>query len=524
MENNKLKVAIYTRVSTEEQKNGYSLKGQEEELKAFAERKGYKVVGVYVDGGHSGKNFNRPDVQRLFNDMRNQKFDAILVWKVDRLSKKNRDVLLLIDNELHPRNMRLLVSTCDIDSSNPNGYMFISLLGTFAEYERALIIERVSSGMQKRAESGKWNGGTLLGYDVVDKTLVINEEESKIVKQIFELRASGLGYKAITHILNKEGKKSKKNNSFSINAVKTILENKTYIGEVNWGTHRNWEAKRRRGKADPICSAGEHEALIDIELWNRVQEVSLMNRDASTNIKNIKCDFILSGVLRCPSCGAGTVMSKTKKRDGSGYHFYYMCQNYHSKGKEVCSSNLIRKELIEEKVLGYINGMISRVDVVNEVIEHLTNEKHADTSGLLAQIKANKKELKVLTEELEVIDRDYRNKEITAKTHGRLTKKIEVEIDSIEGMIIDLEKQYEKITSTYSINENVIKQALANFNELFAEASNDNKKSLVRSLIKQIEMEPNRKEVKRVVFWFSEGNAFSKNDALPESEGRRTVS
>ncbi|MFP4854769.1 hypothetical protein, partial [Paraburkholderia sp. BR14264] len=82
-------------------------------------------------------------------------------------------------------------------------------------------------------------------------------------------------------------------------------------------------------------------------------------------------------------------MSKTKKRDGSGYHFYYMSQNYHSKGKEVCSSNLIRKELIEEKVLGYINGMISRVDVVNEVIEHLTNEKHADTSGLLAQIKAN---------------------------------------------------------------------------------------------------------------------------------------
>ncbi|MCM3022325.1 recombinase family protein [Heyndrickxia ginsengihumi] len=524
MENNKLKVAIYTRVSTEEQKNGYSLKGQEEELKAFAERKGFKVVDVYVDGGHSGKNFNRPDVQRLFNDMRNQKFDAILVWKVDRLSRKNRDVLLLIDNELHPRNMRLLVSTCDIDSSNPNGYMFISLLGTFAEYERALIIERVSSGMQKRAESGKWNGGTLLGYDVVDKMLVINEDESKIVKQIFELRASGLGYKAITHILNKEGKKSKKNNSFSINAVKTILENKTYIGEVNWGTHRDWETKRRRGKADPICSAGEHEALIDIELWNRVQEVSLRNRDASTNIKNIKCDFILSGILRCPSCGAGTVMSKTKKRDGSGYHFYYMCQNYHSKGKEVCSSNLIRKELIEEKILGYINGMISKVDVVNEIIEQLTNEKHADTSRLLAQIKANKKELKIRTEELEVIDRDYRNKEITAKTHGRLTEKIEVEIEHFEGIICELEKQYEKITSTYSINDSVIKEALANFNELFAEASNDNKKVLVRSLIRQIEMEPNRKEVKRVVFWFSEGNAFSKNDALPESEGRRTVS
>ncbi|MFP5303322.1 recombinase family protein, partial [Cobetia sp. SIMBA_158] len=112
MEGNVLKVAIYTRVSTEEQKRtGFSLKGQEDELRAYAKNKGYEVVEVYTDGGHSGKNFNRPDVQRLFNDMRNHKFDAILVWKVDRISRKNRDVLMLIDNELHPRNIKLLVST-----------------------------------------------------------------------------------------------------------------------------------------------------------------------------------------------------------------------------------------------------------------------------------------------------------------------------------------------------------------------------------------------------------------------------
>ena len=344
MENNELnalKVAIYKRVSTEEQKRtGYSLEGQEEELKAYAERKGYKVVDVYTDGGYSGKDFNRPEVQRMFNDMRDNKFDAILVWKVDRISRKTKDVLILLDNELHPRNMKLLVSTCDIDSSTPNGYMFISLLGTFAEYERSLIIERVTSGMEKRAKSGMWNGGTILGYDVVDKRLVINSEESEIIKQIFQLRASGFGYKAITNILNKEGKKSKKNKSFSINAVKTILENRTYIGELNWGTHRDWEKKRRSGKTDPISAEGKHDAIIGLELWNRVQEVHRKNRDASTNTKNIKSAFILSGILRCPSCGAGTVMSKSKKRDGSGYHFYYMCQNYHTKGKEVSSSNV----------------------------------------------------------------------------------------------------------------------------------------------------------------------------------------
>lgn len=524
MEGNVLKVAIYTRVSTEEQKRtGFSLKGQEDELRAYAKNKGYEVVEVYTDGGHSGKNFNRPDVQRLFNDMRNHKFDAILVWKVDRISRKNRDVLMLIDNELHPRNIKLLVSTCDIDSSTSNGYMFISLLGTFAEYERALIIERVSAGMEKRAMSGMWNGGIILGYDIVDKKLVINEEEKNIVKQIFELRARGLGYKAITNILNREGKKTKKGNQFSINAVKTILENKTYIGELNWGNHRDWEEKRRKGKTDPISSNGVHDAIIDFELWNRVNEASQRNREASTNVKNIKSDFLLSGILRCPACGAGTVMSKTKKRDGSGYHFYYMCQNYHAKGKEVCRSNLIKKEMIEKKVLDYINGLIVNADIVNDVLEKITNEKHKDTSELQKQLEAYKKELRQQKEELDRLDNDYFAKKISAESFDRLSVKIEKEVKRLEGNISDLEKENEKILLSYSIDEKIVNEALANFGELFDDASNENRKILIRSLIKRIEMEPDRKDIKRIVFWFLEDNAISSSNALPVNDSGRTV-
>jgi site-specific DNA recombinase len=521
---NVLRVALYKRVSTEEQnKTGFSLEGQEDELRAYAERKGYEVVGVYTDGGYSGKNFNRPEIQRLFSDMRNGEFDAILVWKVDRISRKNRDVLDLIDRELNPRNMKLLVSTCDIDSSNANGYMFISMLGTFAEYERSLIIERVSSGMEKRAKSGMWNGGIILGYDVVEKSLVINEEESEIVKQIFQLRANGHGYKVIANILNREGKKSKKNNSFSINAVKTILENKTYIGQLNWGTYREWEKNRRSGKTDPISAEGVHEAIIDLELWNRVQEVNRENRDASINTKNIKSDFILSGILRCPSCGAGTVMSKSKKRDGSGYHFYYMCQNYHTKGKEVCRSNLIRKEMVEEMVLDYINGLISKTDIINEILEKISNDKHTNTDQLQMQIKAYKKELSLQQKELDAIDKEYRNKEISAKSFGRLSKAIEDEVDDLQVIISDLEKKYDKFTSSYSIDEKIVKEALENFNELFIGASSENKKILVKSLIKKIEMESNRKEIKRIVFWFLEDNALYLKDALPKNEVSRTV-
>ncbi|PYF07893.1 recombinase family protein [Ureibacillus chungkukjangi] len=129
------KVAIYTRVSTEEQKKVESLlEAQKEALTAFAAQKGYEVYDYYSDID-SGKDFSGPGIQRLFIDMRNERFDAIIVWKVDRISHNNSDVIRLVDEELRPRGVKLLVSTCDIDSSTANGYMFISLLGAFAEYQ-----------------------------------------------------------------------------------------------------------------------------------------------------------------------------------------------------------------------------------------------------------------------------------------------------------------------------------------------------------------------------------------------------
>ena len=246
------KAALYLRVSTEEQKReGFSLGAQEDILKGYCESKGFEIFDIYDDGGYSGKDFNRPRMQQLLRDLRDDKFDIVLAVAVDRISRNNLDVLTFVDRELHPRGKKLLISTCDIDSSTETGKMFISLLGTFAEYERQLIVSRVKKGMEKRAGEGKWNGGFMLGYDVVDKKLVINENEAEIVRKVFELRISGKGYKWITNHLNESGKKTKHNASFSTNTVKTILENEKYTGVMTWGKLRDWNSKRRKGKAEP---------------------------------------------------------------------------------------------------------------------------------------------------------------------------------------------------------------------------------------------------------------------------------
>ncbi|CAH0120791.1 hypothetical protein PAE9249_03314 [Paenibacillus sp. CECT 9249] len=528
--NRKPKAALYLRVSTEEQKKeGFSLGAQEEILKGYCVSKGYEVFEIYNDGGYSGKDFNRPDMQRLLRDSRDHKFDIVLAIAVDRISRSNLDVLTFVDRELHPRGQKLVISTCDIDSSTETGKMFISLLGTFAEYERRLIVGRVKKGMEKRASEGLTNGGRTLGYDSVDGKLVVNAEEAAIVKEIFELRAEGKGFKTIATMLNKKGKKTKgtktkPGSSFSINAVKTILVNEKYTGSMSWGKLRDWSSKRRAGKSDPTIVQEAHEAIIDMELWNKVQAVNKLNNEQySSQSNNLKGEFILTGLLRCPVCGAGTVMSKSQKRDGSGYHLYYMCQTYHSKGKTECGSNLIKKELVEEQVLKWIGTILADEQIVDGIMNRLEREETLGKDELEKDLHIQQTSLKKLLDKQKKQDSDYYAGEIRAALYNRLSEAIEDEINKVGQSIAHLKREIEKLESKVILNKDIIIEALQNFEVLFKEATNDEKRSLLRALIKEIHVEADRKSIKNIVFWFTEDDSFS-HFALPVSDVRRTLS
>lgn len=525
-----LKAALYLRVSTEEQKKeGFSLGAQEETLKAYCKSRGYEIYDIYVDGGYSGKDFNRPEIQRLLRDSRSYKFDIVLAVAVDRISRNNLDVLTFVDRELHPRSQKLIISTCDIDSSTETGKMFISLLGTFAEYERRLIVARVKKGMEKRASDGLTNGGRMLGYDSVDGKLIINEEEAEIVREIFTLRAEGKGYKTIATILNRKGKRTKGSNgkpgsSFSINAVKTILENEKYTGCMCWGKVRDWSSKRRKGKSEPTIVQQTHDAIIDMELWNKVQEVNKLNKEQYSNrSNNLKGEFILTGLLRCPQCGAGTVMSKSKKRDGSGYHLYYMCQTFHAKGKTECSANLIRKEVVEEQVIQWIRTMLADEQIVEDIMNRLRREESHGVAVLKKDLDIQQTNLKKLLDWQEELDNKYFCCEINAAQFNRLSTKNEEEIEKAQQAIAYLEREIDKLQVKVNLNKETIIEALQNFEELFNGATNEEKRALLRALIKEIHMESDRKSIKNIVFWFSEDDSFSKF-ALPDSELGRTVS
>ncbi|AMR45190.1 hypothetical protein KHRBS_00480 [Bacillus subtilis subsp. subtilis] len=148
-------------------------------------------------------------MQRLLNESKNGEFDTVITYKLDRLARKTRDSLEIVET-LERHNVQLMSYSENIDTTTPGGKLFYTVMSSVAEMERATIIDRVKMGMNQRANQGMWNGGIVLGYDVINKELIINEDEAKIVKEIFILASKGHGYKKIAYEMNKLGYKTKR--------------------------------------------------------------------------------------------------------------------------------------------------------------------------------------------------------------------------------------------------------------------------------------------------------------------------
>lgn len=231
----KLKAALYARVSTEEQaKEGYSIAAQISEIKKYAEQNGFEIVDEYVDEGASGKSIaGRPQMKRLLKDASQQKFGVVIIYKIDRLARKLKDALE-ISETLERNNVNLISLNEKFDTTTAFGRTAFQMICSFAELERNNIVERVKLGMEQRAKEGKYNGGKVLGYDSIDKKLVINEFEAVIVRKIFDYANQGLGFKAITRRLNEEGYRTKMDKPFNVFGIKTILNNPIYIGKIRY--------------------------------------------------------------------------------------------------------------------------------------------------------------------------------------------------------------------------------------------------------------------------------------------------
>ncbi|MFC3632749.1 recombinase family protein [Enterococcus rivorum] len=397
------KAALYLRVSTTEQATeGYSIQAQEQNGREQAFRLRHEVVEVYSDEGESGKSTkNRLAYQQLMADARQKKFDVVIIWKLTRLGRNMLDVLQTVE-ELLSLGIGLYSISEQFDITTSSGKLMLQLLGSFGEFERNQISENVSMTMQSLVRDHKrYAGGRRLGYvSGVDengqKQLVIEPEEAKIVQVIYAKYLGGDGYKAIANYLNRQGYQTLKGNAFSITAIKNILHNKIYGGYIEYARYLNWDTKRRRGKnPSPILVKGIHEPIISEAIYLAVQErLKVESKQPSWTQSG---ENVLTGLLRCPECGAPMAASNVTNTLKGGIKKrirYYSCSTFRNKGASVCHANSIRADNAETFVAERLKEIVRVPQILESLVQQLNEER-------LKQIQPLEQELAVIAIEQE---------------------------------------------------------------------------------------------------------------------------
>lgn len=232
------RACVYTRVSTEEQaRKGYSIEEQERMAKAAIESKGWEYIGTYSDPGVSGRKMDRPGLQQMIADIEDKKVEAVVIFKLDRLSRKQKDTMTLIEDVFLKYDVYLFSLNESLDTSTPWGRAMIGILSAFNQMESETTQMRTTMGRMAKAEKGGYAGGKPpIGYRSVNGELEVVPEEAEIVRKVFEMRSNGGTMMAIAEELNKEGYRTKSGKLFQHSAVQTILNNeRTYRGIHKYG-------------------------------------------------------------------------------------------------------------------------------------------------------------------------------------------------------------------------------------------------------------------------------------------------
>lgn len=316
--NKRTRIAIYVRVSTAEQaKEGYSIGEQTERLTMYAKAHGWSVSKVYTDAGQSGATTNRPALQQMLSDIHDGLIDKVLVYKLDRLSRSQKDTLSLIEDEFMPNGTDFVSISENFDTGTPFGMAMIGILAVFAQLEREQIRERLSMGMTARIKEGKWRGvAPPFGYTYDGEKLVVHDYEAMIIKFVFDEFTSGRPLRRISDDMDAKGY-AFRNGSTSISEIKYVVANKTYCGYLRHNDE--W-------------IQGMHEAIISEDQYEKAKKILDENRKRyfrhNFRINNTTASTALGGIVYCGQCGGKFV--KRHVGHAPNLKYQYIC---HSRAK-----------------------------------------------------------------------------------------------------------------------------------------------------------------------------------------------
>lgn len=465
------KVALYVRVSTTSQlEEGYSIEEQKAKLESYCDIKDWHVYKVYTDGGFSGSTTERPALEQLIQDAQSKLFDTVLVYKLDRLSRSQKDTLYLIEDVFLKNNIEFVSLLENFDTSTPFGRAVIGLLSVFAQLEREQIKERMQLGKLGRAKSGKsmmWSK-TSYGYDY-DKetgTLTVNEYEALAVKEIYSSYLAGM---SITKLRDKINEEYPKKPAWSYRTIRGILANPVYCGFNQY-----------KGQT----FQGTHKAIISLDDFEQTQRELAKRQQTAKELSNprpFQAKYMLSGLAQCGYCHAPLkVILGAVRKDGSRFKRYECYQRHPRKTKGVtvyndnkkCDSGYYDMDLLEHYVLTRIAQLQNDPDKIKELFSD-------DTSPAVDK-QAIQKQIDSLTLKLSKLNDLYLDDRITldelrAKSSDFIKQRTALEEETKKASTDKQAGRKDKIEKLLDASS-------------VLEMSYDNQKVIVRELIDKVQV------------------------------------
>ncbi len=317
-----VRIAIYTRISTDEEHQPFSLEAQDHRLDAYIRSQDGWVLTHKFSDQMTGSTLERPDLQRALAAARASFFDLLLVYRVDRIARSVRGLAQILE-ELYQAHVLFRSATEPFDTGTPAGRMMVQMLGVFAEFERATLIDRVINGMERKVARGGWMGGSApYGYRLNQETRILepDPERAHAIQTIFDLYVrERMGTRSVANWLTGNGYRSPTSKPWSHRSVQTIIENRVYLGELNF-----------RGTSHK----GPHQPLVDTETFDAANR--LLDERGETRAKCLSnsTDYLLSGLCFCGVCDNRFLGNAAHGRNGA--YTYYTCYLRHRYGAAHC--------------------------------------------------------------------------------------------------------------------------------------------------------------------------------------------
>jgi site-specific DNA recombinase len=484
-----MKVALYARVSSQQQaENDLSIASQLKALRKYAKRKEWTVYKEYVDEAESARSANRPAFQEMIGTAKkkNPPFEIILLWKFSRFARNREDSIIY--KSLLLKNGVSVISMNEQVDDTPSGKLLEGIIEVIDEFYSLNLAVDTIRGLRENATRGFKNGSLPFGYKakkVMDGNnqrtkLEPDENHDHIIKQIFKMALENKGIKEIAKTLNNNGLKTGKGNHWSNSAVSYILKNEAYAGTQVFGKTSKNKLKLNNPE-DIIRIEDNHTPIIEKDDFNAVQKLMSNRRSQIIHPRRVASQYLLSGLVFCGKCGAAMSGCSAK----SGKFFYYACQNYLKRGKDVCDMKLTNKNKIEKLVIDSIKTNILTEKTLSGLFKIVIDEYGQSKKGSLEQLKSIDKQLGTFRGRLGKLYNSLETGKLDIDDLAPRIKELKSQMNILEKKRIEVEEETSS-PSSIPFKMSMLKHYVEDLTTLLKKGTIVEQKSFLHSFIKRI--------------------------------------